>query len=355
MDFLSRDQQRQAVEELAEPTGEAPGAGGAESGGDRAAGGGRRLDRRSRRARRLPPGRPRAAPISRPTWPTSRAWASACAVCCSASRAGSLPGQHRGRHRWSWPAAPTPTPSSGRDAVRRRWWPRWWPCCRPATSTIAIAAARGRPPGRPAPAAASRLLEAACPDDGRTMVDRPDHAHQRARRRRAGRAHRGAGARQPRSAHPLRHPQRLRRHDRRATRPATPRCSNAPAPASRRSNAKYRRRARRPLLPLPPRRASGTQASRRGWAGSASAARSRSSTACCAAPPTPASRPRSASLDVLPSVRYCITLDSDTRLPRDAARRLIGIIAHPLNQPVSSTRRSAASPPATASCSRASA
>ena len=38
-------------------------------------------------------------------------------------------------------------------------------------------------------------------------------------------------------------------------------------------------------------------------------------------------------LDVLQSVRYCITLDSDTRLPRDAARRLIGIIAHPLNQP----------------------
>jgi cyclic beta-1,2-glucan synthetase len=37
-------------------------------------------------------------------------------------------------------------------------------------------------------------------------------------------------------------------------------------------------------------------------------------------------------LEVLPSVRYCITLDSDTRLPRDAAKRLIGIIAHPLNQ-----------------------
>ena len=32
-------------------------------------------------------------------------------------------------------------------------------------------------------------------------------------------------------------------------------------------------------------------------------------------------------------MRYCITLDSDTRLPRDAAKRLIGIIAHPLNQP----------------------
>jgi cyclic beta-1,2-glucan synthetase len=38
-------------------------------------------------------------------------------------------------------------------------------------------------------------------------------------------------------------------------------------------------------------------------------------------------------LDVLPSVRYCITLDSDTLLPRDTAKRLIGIIAHPLNRP----------------------
>src|SRR5205085_3102817 len=36
---------------------------------------------------------------------------------------------------------------------------------------------------------------------------------------------------------------------------------------------------------------------------------------------------------VLPQVRYCITLDSDTRLPRDAARQLIGAIEHPLNRP----------------------
>jgi cyclic beta-1,2-glucan synthetase len=36
---------------------------------------------------------------------------------------------------------------------------------------------------------------------------------------------------------------------------------------------------------------------------------------------------------VFPSVRYCITLDSDTRLPRNAAKQLIGIIAHPLNRP----------------------
>jgi cyclic beta-1,2-glucan synthetase len=37
--------------------------------------------------------------------------------------------------------------------------------------------------------------------------------------------------------------------------------------------------------------------------------------------------------EILPSIRYCITLDSDTRLPLHAARKLIGIIAHPLNRP----------------------
>ncbi len=37
--------------------------------------------------------------------------------------------------------------------------------------------------------------------------------------------------------------------------------------------------------------------------------------------------------EVLPSIRYCITLDSDTQLPLHAARKLIGIAAHPLNRP----------------------
>ncbi|MBI5836097.1 MAG: hypothetical protein HZB25_02520 [Candidatus Eisenbacteria bacterium] len=36
---------------------------------------------------------------------------------------------------------------------------------------------------------------------------------------------------------------------------------------------------------------------------------------------------------ILPQVRYCLTLDSDTRLPRDVARQLIGVIEHPLNRP----------------------
>ena len=34
-----------------------------------------------------------------------------------------------------------------------------------------------------------------------------------------------------------------------------------------------------------------------------------------------------------PGVRYVITLDSDTRLPRETVRRLVGKIAHPLNHP----------------------
>ena len=39
-------------------------------------------------------------------------------------------------------------------------------------------------------------------------------------------------------------------------------------------------------------------------------------------------------LDVLPGIRYVITLDSDTQLPRDSAAKLIGAIAHPLNAAV---------------------
>ena len=35
----------------------------------------------------------------------------------------------------------------------------------------------------------------------------------------------------------------------------------------------------------------------------------------------------------LPEVRYVITLDTDTQLPRDSARQLVGTIAHPLNRP----------------------
>ena len=38
-------------------------------------------------------------------------------------------------------------------------------------------------------------------------------------------------------------------------------------------------------------------------------------------------------LSLLPQIRYVITLDADTQLPRDAARQLAGSMAHPLNRP----------------------
>ncbi|MDT8376302.1 MAG: glucoamylase family protein [Mariprofundaceae bacterium] len=37
---------------------------------------------------------------------------------------------------------------------------------------------------------------------------------------------------------------------------------------------------------------------------------------------------------ILGSIRYVITLDTDTQLPRDAARTLVGNMAHPLNRPL---------------------
>ncbi len=39
-------------------------------------------------------------------------------------------------------------------------------------------------------------------------------------------------------------------------------------------------------------------------------------------------------LDILPMVRYILTLDSDTQLPRGSAAAMVGAIAHPLNQAV---------------------
>ena len=36
---------------------------------------------------------------------------------------------------------------------------------------------------------------------------------------------------------------------------------------------------------------------------------------------------------ILPAIKYVITLDTDTQLPRDAARQLVGTMAHPLNRP----------------------
>src|SRR5689334_22159574 len=42
---------------------------------------------------------------------------------------------------------------------------------------------------------------------------------------------------------------------------------------------------------------------------------------------------RTANDELLKSIRYVITLDSDTQLPRDVARKLVGAAIHPLNRP----------------------
>ncbi|MCX5772069.1 MAG: cyclic beta 1-2 glucan synthetase [Candidatus Hydrogenedentes bacterium] len=44
-------------------------------------------------------------------------------------------------------------------------------------------------------------------------------------------------------------------------------------------------------------------------------------------------------MSILPEIRYVITLDTDTQLPRDAARGLVESMAHPLNRPVFDTQR----------------
>lgn len=43
--------------------------------------------------------------------------------------------------------------------------------------------------------------------------------------------------------------------------------------------------------------------------------------------------------DVLAKVKYVITLDTDTQLPRDTARELVGTMAHPLNRPLFDPQR----------------
>jgi hypothetical protein len=62
----------------------------------------------------------------------------------------------------------------------------------------------------------------------------------------------------------------------------------------------------------------------------------RSQLAACAtghASPSERFSRRRGNLAVLAGTRYVITLDTDTQLPRDAARQFVGTMAHPLNRP----------------------
>lgn len=42
----------------------------------------------------------------------------------------------------------------------------------------------------------------------------------------------------------------------------------------------------------------------------------------------------SGDINILKKAKYVITLDADTKLPRDVAKRLIGAMEHPLNKPI---------------------
>ena len=80
-------------------------------------------------------------------------------------------------------------------------------------------------------------------------------------------------------------------------------------------------------------RAGGTRRKTCGWDGSASAERWRRSTLRFAASRRISTRSSVPSF-ACANVKYVIALDSDTQLPRDAARLLVGTMAHPLNRPV---------------------
>ena len=173
----------------------------------------------------------------------------------------------------------------------------------------------------------------------------------------AARASRGAGARQPRSAYPLRAAQRLSRRRRRNAAAATPRSWPRRAPASRRSTRKHADGGDDRFFLF--HRAAPMERARRAVDGMGAQARQDRGVQ----PPAARRhrhelrRHRSATCRSCRRCAYCITLDSDTRLPRDVARELIGIIAHPLNRPAFDARarprhRRLRHPPAARSASR---
>ncbi len=163
------------------------------------------------------------------------------------------------------------------------------------------------------------------PAASRTLVVVPTMLGSAAGRRRAGRGARGALPRQPRPQPALRAADRLPRRRRASTCPRDDGAARAGAPrASRRSTRSTgrRRRARRHrLLPVPPpaplerarARVDGPRAQAR-QAGRAERAAARQ------AARRALRRASSATPRALPAVRYVITLDTDTQLPRDAAR-----------------------------------
>ena len=69
-----------------------------------------------------------------------------------------------------------------------------------------------------------------------------------------------------------------------------------------------------------------------GWVLNASGAKSQTSTQPFEAH-TSRFSDTAGNLENLSKIKYVITLDTDTQLPRDSARKLVEAMAHPLNRP----------------------
>ena len=305
------------------------------------------------RPRRLSPDRPRPRATSKPTSAIARRSGRALRRLALAHATLAL-SRLRSRSSTALLRGGRPSgPSAWRDP---------WPMLAVALALLAdpaqrdrdrVRAARSSPGDSALAGCRGSSSPTACPENARTMVVVPTLLDEPRRRRGAARASRGARSGQPRSAHPLRDPQRLRR---RASRDAG-RGRRDPVGRARRhrgSQPAVRRRARRSVLPLPPRAALERARAGRGWDGSASAASSRSSTGCCAARPTRASRRRSASSTCCRRalLHHARLRHAAAARRREAADRHHRASAEPA---AASTREPAASPTATASCSRASA
>ena len=349
MDFLSRDQQRHAVEADRRAERGSAGAAGAEGGRERA----RRRPRAARSA-------DRAAHVGYHLVGPGRAdleadvalSAAASARACGASRSAHPTLLYLGSI-----AAVTAAPARGRRLwLRRR--------RRDSAATLAVALAllaraRARHRHRVRAAAASRGrvgprrlprldFSDGVPEDARTMVVVPTLLDQ----------HRGASPTLLEHLEVLAHGnldprihfailERLRRRADRPTRDEDGADSVGGARRDPRSQPAFGAGTRRSVLPVSSRAALESPRARLDGLGAQARQDRGVQPAAARRDATRRSRRRSASWTCCRSVRYCITLDTDTRLPRDAAKSLIGIIAHPLQPAAHSTRAPAGSPRAT--------
>ena len=225
-------------------------------------------------------------------------------------------------------------------------WSIGWDAERIALCLLAIPACDVRgPPGRrdrqlagdpageaasAAPAGFQRRHPAGAPHDGRRA---DDALEPRGRGGSAGRA-RSAVPGQPRRQPPFRPVDRFRgcaaggHAGGRGTGAAGAGRHRAAQPEVRGSSDRH-------LLTSSTARGAGTRRKACGWVTSASAASWRSSTRFLRGEPGGSRSPQIVGdTTVLPEVRYVITLDTDTQLPRDSAREMVGAMAHPLNRPV---------------------